>query len=100
MSAKLARPLALGAVLTIPALFLRLSGVHVAAPLSLVTFGALPTSYCLSLATLVLLWASGMAMRAWLKPATVTRRFTRMCAGLGYDIHLHQLRHYSATELI
>ena len=23
-----------------------------------------------------------------------------MCAGLGYDIHLHQLRHYSATELI
>jgi integrase len=37
---------------------------------------------------------------SWPKPATVTRRFTRMCAGLGYDIHLHQLRHYSATELI
>jgi integrase len=37
---------------------------------------------------------------SWPKPATVTRRFTRMCAGLGYGIHLHQLRHYSATELI
>lgn len=37
---------------------------------------------------------------SWPKPATVTRRFTRMCAGLGFDIHLHQLRHYSATELI
>lgn len=37
---------------------------------------------------------------SWPKPATMTRRFTRMCAGLGYDIHLHQLRHYSATELI
>lgn len=36
----------------------------------------------------------------WPKPATMTRRFTRMCAALGYDIHLHQLRHYSATELI
>jgi integrase len=38
--------------------------------------------------------------RSWPKPATMTRRFTRMCAALGYDIHLHQLRHYSATELI
>ncbi|WP_285660006.1 tyrosine-type recombinase/integrase [Actinomycetospora sp. NBRC 106375] len=37
---------------------------------------------------------------SWPKPATMTRRFTRMCAALGYDIHLHQLRHYSATELI
>ncbi|WP_328306862.1 hypothetical protein [Actinomycetospora sp. NBC_00405] len=36
----------------------------------------------------------------WPKPATMTRRLTRMCEGLGYDIHLHQLRHYSATELI
>jgi hypothetical protein len=37
---------------------------------------------------------------SWPKPATMTRRFTRMCAGLGYDFHLLQLRHYSATELI
>ena len=36
----------------------------------------------------------------WPKPTTATRRFSRMCAGLGYSIHLHQLRHYSATELV
>jgi integrase len=36
----------------------------------------------------------------WLKPDTVTQRYTRMCARLGWDMHLHQLRHFSATELI
>ncbi|WP_028933841.1 tyrosine-type recombinase/integrase [Pseudonocardia spinosispora] len=36
----------------------------------------------------------------WLKPSTVTQRFHRMCARLGWDMHIHQLRHYSATELI
>jgi len=36
----------------------------------------------------------------WLKPDTVTQRYTRMCARLGFDMHIHQLRHYSATELI
>ncbi|WP_051797467.1 tyrosine-type recombinase/integrase [Catenuloplanes japonicus] len=36
----------------------------------------------------------------WLKPGTVTQRFVRMCARLGMDKNLHQLRHYSATELI
>jgi integrase len=36
----------------------------------------------------------------WLKPSTVTQRYRRMCARLGWDMHLHQLRHYSATELI
>jgi hypothetical protein len=45
----------------------------VAALCSLATFGVLSTPYCLSLATLVLLWASGMAMRAWLRPATEPR---------------------------
>ncbi|GAA1840586.1 hypothetical protein GCM10009772_17780 [Pseudonocardia alni subsp. carboxydivorans] len=35
-----------------------------------------------------------------LKPDTVTQRYSRMCARLGYDMHIHQLRHYSATELI
>jgi hypothetical protein len=30
----------------------------------------------------------------------VTQRFIRMSARPGWDIHLHQLRHYSATELI
>jgi integrase len=36
----------------------------------------------------------------WVKPDTVGQRYTRMCARLGWDMHLHQLRHYSATELI
>jgi integrase len=37
---------------------------------------------------------------AWLKPDSVTQRYRRMCARLGWEMHLHQLRHYSATELI
>lgn len=36
----------------------------------------------------------------WLKPSSVSQRYRRMCAKLGWDMHLHQLRHYSATELI
>jgi integrase len=36
----------------------------------------------------------------WLKPDSVGQRYARMCARLGWDMHLHQLRHYSATELI
>lgn len=36
----------------------------------------------------------------WPKPGTATQRYSRMCARLGYSMHLHQLRHYSATELI
>lgn len=36
----------------------------------------------------------------WFKPSTVTQRYRRMCAKLGWDMNLHQLRHYSATELI
>ncbi|TVT60129.1 tyrosine-type recombinase/integrase [Amycolatopsis rhizosphaerae] len=36
----------------------------------------------------------------WLKPSTVSQRYRRMCTKLGWDMHLHQLRHYSATELI
>jgi len=36
----------------------------------------------------------------WLKPDTVTQRYSRMCKRLGWDMHIHQLRHYSATELI
>jgi integrase len=37
---------------------------------------------------------------SWPKPGTATQRYSRMCARLGYAMHLHQLRHYSATELI
>ena len=36
----------------------------------------------------------------WVKPSTVSQRYERMCARLGWDMHIHQLRHYSATELI
>lgn len=36
----------------------------------------------------------------WLRPDTVGQRYARMCARLGWDMNLHQLRHYSATELI
>ena len=36
----------------------------------------------------------------WIKPSTVSQRYRRMCEQLGWDMHLHQLRHYSATELI
>jgi integrase len=35
-----------------------------------------------------------------MKPDTVTQRYSRMCARLGWTMHIHQLRHYSATELI
>jgi integrase len=36
----------------------------------------------------------------WLRPDAVSARFKKMCARLSIDAHLHQLRHYSATELI
>ncbi|HSV64798.1 MAG TPA: tyrosine-type recombinase/integrase [Mycobacteriales bacterium] len=36
----------------------------------------------------------------WLKPDSVGQRYRRMCEKLGYDMNIHQLRHYSATELI
>ncbi|GAA2897508.1 hypothetical protein GCM10010472_64980 [Pseudonocardia halophobica] len=37
---------------------------------------------------------------SWLRPSSVSNRYVRMCARLGWDMNLHQLRHYSATELI
>lgn len=36
----------------------------------------------------------------WLHPDSVGQRYQRMCARLGIKTTLHQLRHYSATELI
>src|SRR6266511_4457220 len=36
----------------------------------------------------------------WLKPDSVSQRYAKMCARLGWDMNIHQLRHYSATELI
>src|SRR5206468_2666266 len=36
----------------------------------------------------------------WLRPSSVSNRYARMCKRLEWDMNLHQLRHYSATELI
>ncbi|QJY45110.1 tyrosine-type recombinase/integrase [Pseudonocardia broussonetiae] len=36
----------------------------------------------------------------WLRPSSVSNRYARMCRRLGWEMNLHQLRHYSATELI
>lgn len=36
----------------------------------------------------------------WRRPSSITNRYVRMCKRLGWDMHPHQLRHYSATELI
>jgi integrase/DNA-binding transcriptional regulator YhcF (GntR family) len=36
----------------------------------------------------------------WIKPDTITQRYRRMCEKLGWNMNIHQLRHYSATELI
>jgi integrase len=34
------------------------------------------------------------------KPSTITSYVSRIVASLGYDFHLHQLRHFAATQLI
>lgn len=36
----------------------------------------------------------------WIRPDAVSQRYRRMCARLGWNMNIHQLRHYSATELI
>ncbi|GIG58784.1 site-specific integrase [Longispora fulva] len=36
----------------------------------------------------------------WRKPDSVSQRYSNMCARLGWDMNIHDLRHYSATELI
>src|SRR5437879_2410322 len=61
---------------------------------SLVTLGALSTSYCLSLATLVLLWASGMTMRAWLKCATQSPQMALYGALAYMAAPYHLVDHY------
>jgi uncharacterized membrane protein len=66
----------------------------VTALISLVTLGALSTSYCLSLATLVLLWASGMTMRAWLRPATGSARLAFYGALAYMAAPYHLVDHY------
>lgn len=61
---------------------------------SLVMFGALSTSYCLSLATLVLLWTSGMTMRAWLRPASGSPRVALYGAIAYMAAPYHLVDHY------
>ncbi len=46
------------------------------------------------------LFSSSIDHSTWLKPDSVGQRYRRMCAKLGWDMNIHQLRHYSATELI
>ena len=36
----------------------------------------------------------------WLLPDSVSQRYAKMCRRLSWDMNIHQLRHYSATELI
>ncbi|GAA3632620.1 hypothetical protein GCM10022267_19350 [Lentzea roselyniae] len=45
-------------------------------------------------------FSSSVDHSTWLKPDTVTQRYRRMCERLGWKMNIHQLRHYSATELI
>jgi integrase len=54
----------------------------------------------IALPTCARLFSTAPDHGTWLKPGTVTQRYRRMCARLGWDMHIHQLRHYSATELI
>jgi cation:H+ antiporter len=56
VSSKLARPIGLCVALTVPALSLRLSGVHPVAPLGLLAFGA-----AIVAASFLLAWAAGAA---------------------------------------
>jgi hypothetical protein len=46
------------------------------------------------------LFSAAVDHSTWLRPSSVSNRYARMCARLGWDMNLHQLRHYSATELI
>jgi integrase len=46
------------------------------------------------------IFSSAVDHGRWLKPDSVSQRYERMCHKLGWDMNIHQLRHYSATELI
>ena len=46
------------------------------------------------------LFSASIDHSTWLRPSSVSNRYARMCARLGWDMNLNQLRHYSATELI
>jgi integrase len=46
------------------------------------------------------LFSRDPASSTWLRPGSVSQRYAKMCRRLGWDMNIHQLRHYSATELI
>jgi DNA-binding transcriptional regulator YhcF (GntR family) len=46
------------------------------------------------------LFSAEVDHHTWLRPSSVSNRYARMCRRLGWDMNIHQLRHYSATELI
>jgi site-specific recombinase XerC len=46
------------------------------------------------------LFSTTVGHSTWLRPSSVSNRYARMCRRLGWSMNLHQLRHYSATELI
>ena len=62
--------------------------------LSVVTFDALSVSYRLSFSSLILLWASGVAMHAWLKEEAVSPRVAFYGALAYVAAPYHLLDHY------
>ena len=62
--------------------------------LSVVTFDALSVSYRLSFSLLILLWASGVAMHAWLKEEAVSPRVAFYGALAYVAAPYHLLDHY------
>ncbi len=66
----------------------------VAALLSMATLGVLSTSCCLSLASLVLLWVSGLTMRAWLSSSVASPRLAQYGALAYMAAPYHLVDHY------
>lgn len=54
----------------------------------------------ITLATDARVFSGAIDGSTWRRPSSVGNRYVRMCKKLGWNMHLHQLRHYSATELI
>ncbi|MBX9946752.1 MAG: hypothetical protein K2Y40_21935 [Reyranella sp.] len=69
-------------------------GFWVDAVLSVVTFDLLSVSYRLSLSSLLLLWASGLAMRAWLKAEATSPRVALYGALAYMAAPYHLVDHY------
>jgi integrase/DNA-binding transcriptional regulator YhcF (GntR family) len=46
------------------------------------------------------IFSTSMDHGTWIKPATISQKYDRMCERIGWNMHIHQLRHYSVTELL